>query len=97
MDEKQRTAWATRKDRKAYLKLIRARDGSLTCHWCGASPRRSIDHIVSRSNGGPNALWNFVASCADCNGNRGNTDDPDHCDFCRAVHARFRHSVGVTF
>lgn len=82
-------AWATNKERTAYLKAIRARDGGLPCHWCGASPRKSIDHIVSRSNGGTNDLWNLVASCADCNARRGNTDNPDHCDFCRTAHAKF--------
>lgn len=52
-------SWATNKERNAWLKQIRERDGSLTCHWCGASPRKSIDHVVSRSNGGPDQLWNF--------------------------------------
>lgn len=82
------TQWATMKERRAILKLIKERDGSLTCHWCGESPRRSIDHVVSRSNGGTNDLSNLVASCADCNGTRGNADDPNHCDFCRHAHAK---------
>lgn len=83
-----RDRWATARQRSDFLKAIKARDGSLTCHWCGASPRRSVDHVVSRSNGGPSELWNLVASCHECNAARGNRDDPTHCEFCRLAHVR---------
>lgn len=79
----------TNRERSAIVKRIRARDGGKICHWCGASPRQSLDHIVARSMGGPDDDLNLVLSCVDCNSRRGNTPHPEHCAFCRTAFATF--------
>lgn len=85
--------WATNKERSAIVKQIRARDGALDCHWCGTPSRKSVDHVVSQSNGGPSELWNLVVSCVECNSSRGNRDDAGHCAFCASAHSRFLSGV----
>lgn len=82
--------WATEKERSQYRRVIKKRDGGLTCHWCCTPHRRSIEHIVSRSNGGTNDLFNLVAACVECNSGRGNADDPLHCETCLRAHKTLR-------
>lgn len=46
------------------------------CAYCGASSdggELTRDHIIPRSQGGPNLLWNYVPACAPCNSQRGST------------------------
>jgi len=62
------------------------RDGA-GCHYCGRRlhTRRwpaQLDHVWPFSWGGPNASWNLVIACNDCNSLRG--DDLTWCD-CDAV------------
>lgn len=50
------------------------------CAYCGVSKesaiaigaRLTVDHIVPRSMGGPDELWNLVAACGKCNSSKGN-------------------------
>lgn len=59
------------------------RDGEF-CHWCKAPldirlvgvrhtspPRATLDHVIPKSQGGPNNLGNLVLSCEPCNAARG--------------------------
>lgn len=43
----------------------------LACHYCGTRLRRDVDdtrdHIIPRSEGGPNTQWNRVPACVSCN------------------------------
>lgn len=52
---------------------VRARD-RYTCQYCGVRfPRQlEVDHIIPQSQGGPTTPDNLVASCHDCNQNKGN-------------------------
>lgn len=45
-----------------------ARDGR-ACQYCGTTEAfsYSVDHIVSRSQGGPNHIANLVVACQQCN------------------------------
>lgn len=78
----------TNKQRALTVNRLRDRDGGKVCHWCGASPRQSLDHVVAQSLGGPDADWNLVLSCADCNSRRGSEPNPAHCSFCAAAFDR---------
>lgn len=59
---------------------VEKRDG-LVCRWCGCAVRRSdgsdrpdnatLDHIIPRRSGGPDAVENLVMSCYRCNQRRG--------------------------
>ena len=40
------------------------------CQWCGQAAD-TIDHIVPKSIGGPDEVWNGLASCYECNQRRG--------------------------
>lgn len=50
------------------------------CHWCQQACREEVgwqnsatlDHIVPRSQGGPNEPWNLVMSCQRCNISKSN-------------------------
>lgn len=49
------------------------RDG-FTCAYCGRSPPEVVlhaDHVVPRSDGGPDAAENLITACADCNLGKG--------------------------
>jgi len=49
-----------------------------TCHWCGGPTPLAVgtmDHLVCRSKGGANALFNLVWSCRPCNEARGSTPE----------------------
>jgi 5-methylcytosine-specific restriction endonuclease McrA len=59
------------------------------CHWCNhptllcdnaAPDQATIDHIIPRGRGGPNALFNCVSACRRCNAerNRADTLSPGH-------------------
>jgi hypothetical protein len=70
-------------------RVIHAERGKLLCHYCGVRPGTTTDHIVPRAFGGPDAIWNYVPSCATCNAEKG-PSWPDHdCDKCNAAVARF--------
>lgn len=72
--------WSSRK-----LARLAERDG-VNCHWCGiethdyreplpshANKRhmRTVEHLVSRSNGGGHSIENLVIACYRCNTSRG--------------------------
>lgn len=49
------------------------------CYWCGCGLRRelgyqnsaTIEHLVPKSQGGPDRIWNLAAACRRCNHTRG--------------------------
>jgi hypothetical protein len=41
------------------------------CHYCDHEGHTD-DHILPKSIGGPNAKWNYVPACIDCNEAKGN-------------------------
>lgn len=41
------------------------------CVYCGAKATE-VDHVISRSNGGTNSVYNLVASCKSCNKKKSN-------------------------
>lgn len=47
------------------------RDGN-RCQYCGHRERLTLDHVVPRSRGGPDAWDNLVAACVPCNNRKGN-------------------------
>lgn len=56
--------------RESILKLIAARDGSFNCAYCGRElslAEATIEHIVPRSRGGRNNLYNMAIACKECN------------------------------
>jgi 5-methylcytosine-specific restriction endonuclease McrA len=69
---------ATRKPRKSISKAMFARIASrhgARCGLCGLPMRAGdavSDHIVPRSKGGPDALWNLWLAHAECNRKKGN-------------------------
>ncbi len=67
------------------------------CVYCGLQTllrNWSKDHILPKSLGGPNALWNYLPACRDCNSVRGVTlpifplANPTWTDFVRGREAR---------
>lgn len=46
------------------------RDGS-RCRYCGKEAT-TLDHVIPRSQGGPNTRKNLVACCESCNGKKRN-------------------------
>lgn len=40
---------------------------SKRCHYCKTAKGVTIDHIVPKGRGGPNAKWNYVEACYRCN------------------------------
>ena len=58
--------------RKITRKAVLARD-AYTCQYCGREAAGlTVDHVVPRSRGGPQAWDNIVAACAPCNRKKGN-------------------------
>lgn len=48
------------------------RDG-YRCFSCGREAT-TADHIIARSKGGPDALWNLRAACLPCNSSKGDRE-----------------------
>jgi hypothetical protein len=42
------------------------------CHYCSKEGMMTRDHIIPKDLGGPNATWNYVPACQDCNLDKGN-------------------------
>lgn len=62
-------------------KLVTAlQGGGWICHYCGrwfgrnqrGQKECTVDHVIPRALGGPNAPWNYVISCNACNNAKGN-------------------------
>jgi hypothetical protein len=49
--------------------LLAARDGGWRCRYCSEDLNYTWqpDHVIPRSTGGPDAIWNLVLSCKPCN------------------------------
>lgn len=76
-----------RKKREAIRTFIFNRDNG-QCYWCcrklvlilegtdvtniPKAIRLTLDHVRPKSKNGNNKIWNLVACCPKCNGNRGN-------------------------
>jgi hypothetical protein len=63
--------------------------GRLLCHYCNIRSGTTTDHIVPRAFGGPDAAWNYVASCPECNAAKGPNWPTCDCDKCQGAIARF--------
>ena len=48
------------------------RRDSHRCQYCGSKDRLTLDHVVPKSRGGPDAWDNLVAACVPCNNRKGN-------------------------
>lgn len=59
------------------------------CHYCKRRPGITIDHIVPRAFGGPDAIWNYVSSCETCNLEKGSSWPDCPCDYCTNAVTRF--------
>lgn len=57
------------------------------CVYCGAKATE-VDHVISRSNGGTNSVYNLVASCKSCNKKKSNLSLKD---FGKLVGKDFSH------
>lgn len=44
------------------------------CHYCGCGGNLTTDHMVPRSDGGPDESWNLVPACRSCNSAKGSKD-----------------------
>lgn len=62
------------------------------CHYCNKRFGTTIDHIVPRAFGGPDAMWNYVPSCEPCNLKKGSDWPSCPCDYCVAAVTRFLSS-----
>ena len=74
------------------------RDG-MTCQYCGVdcSADYGIDHVIPRSYGGDNALYNLTMACARCNrGKRQQTWIPLNLDSITAEHPEWRARIIAT-
>ena len=74
--------------------LLAARDGGWRCYYCNTTLGWFYwqpDHVIPRSKGGPDAIWNLVLSCKPCNDRKRNhhprdfllslyPDDLDHAE-----------------
>lgn len=61
----------------------------LLCHYCGVRPGTTIDHVVPRALGGPDARYNYQPSCETCNYSKGSSWPTCPCDFCESARVRF--------
>jgi hypothetical protein len=59
------------------------------CHYCDAVFPQTVDHIVPRSLGGPDAQWNLVPCCQACNSAKANRWPTCECPKCRLAVERF--------
>ena len=86
-DRALRSAWASypwpsvvrlkRYVRVPYRKVLLTRRNVLRrdghrCVYCGAAERLTLDHVLPKSRGGPDAWENLVAACTPCNNRKGN-------------------------
>lgn len=93
-------------NRARKFRALIVRDGDV-CHYCGSDlddETRSLDHVVPRSKGGPNALVNLVLACKRCNSERGDMDYEEFVLICSYIHGEreerltyrpFAHLAGV--
>ena len=64
--------WLTRTERESLYRQLITRDGAL-CALCGRTVfdlDRSLDHIIPRSEGGGDEVWNLRMTHPDCNSRR---------------------------
>lgn len=57
-------------NRRRQKRSLANRDGGALCHYCGQRHRLrtlTVDHVVPRSRGGSNHLFNLVLACRPCN------------------------------
>jgi 5-methylcytosine-specific restriction endonuclease McrA len=57
-------------NRRRQKKSLANRDGGALCHYCGQRHKLydlTVDHVVPRSRGGSNHLFNLVLACRPCN------------------------------
>lgn len=69
------------------------------CHYCKnhfETYELTRDHIVPKSKGGLNRVWNIVPACLKCNQEKGQQWPTCNCDFCRES-VRKHADVGITF
>lgn len=72
-------------NRRERMEAILERDGS-RCVWCAVPlniDSATTDHVVPRLKGGPSWIENEVASCRECNKERGHASALEWIDACR--------------
>jgi len=47
------------------------------------------DHVVPRSKGGPNQIWNLKPCCYDCNQLKADSEWREHCEDCNRIWRHF--------
>jgi hypothetical protein len=57
-------------ERKRLVAEVSARDGA-HCAYCGRTGDLTLDHVIPRSQGGPNDARNLVMACNSCNSSKG--------------------------
>ena len=75
-EQRRRAAKLGAPDRRKKFAALIVRDGDF-CHYCERElddDCRSLDHVIPRSRGGVNALFNLVLACKRCNNLRGDMD-----------------------
>lgn len=70
------------------VRALLRRDGP-GCRYCDDEfCETTLDHVVPRSKGGTDALWNLVLACAPCNTDKGSIDLDDFASPERAASIR---------
>lgn len=64
-----------------------------TCHYCGERAGITVDHIVPRAFGGPDAMWNYQPSCEPCNRGKAASWPTCGCQKCTEAVSRFLESA----
>jgi 5-methylcytosine-specific restriction endonuclease McrA len=63
------------------------------CAYCGADCGPTMDHLIPKSLGGSNALWNAAPACVPCNTTKGSLAPMVWLAQAVAPHPRVRHAI----
>lgn len=54
-----------------HIRYLVIRRSGFRCHYCGATGKLEVDHIIPLAAGGTNDMSNLVAACPHCNRSKG--------------------------
>lgn len=63
---------------------------TLPCHYCGKRAGWTVDHIVPKAMGGPNAPWNTIEACQPCNNKKADKWPTCECWRCERARREFK-------